>query len=114
MKTIYLIGIGIILLAINATAETGIASWYSVASQKGHHTASGEKLNDNALTCAHRTHKFGTMLKVRCLVSGKSVVVRVNDRGPYIKGRVIDLTREGARRIGIIKKGITKVEISKQ
>lgn len=113
MKTIYLTGIAIILLAIHATAETGIASWYSVASQKGHHTASGEKLNDNALTCAHRTHKFGTMLKVKCLSSGNSVIVRVNDRGPYIKGRIVDLTIAAANQIGMLKKGIAKVEISK-
>jgi len=111
MKTIYLIGISIILIAISR-AETGIASWYSVASSSSK-TASGERLDDRALTAAHRTLPFGTKVKVKCTESGRSVVVRINDRGPYVRGRVIDLSKAAAERIGIIQKGLTKVELSK-
>jgi rare lipoprotein A len=112
MKIIYLIGISIILIAISR-AETGIASWYSVRCNGGTQTASGERLDDTKLTAAHRTLPFGTKVKVQCSTTGRSVVVRINDRGPYVKGRVIDLSKAAAERIGIIKKGITKVELSK-
>ncbi len=86
----------------------GIASYYSKRFT-GCTTASGERLSEELMTCAHRTLPFGTMLKVTNLSNDKSVIVRVNDRGPYAKGRIIDLSWGAARAIGMIQKGITKV-----
>nr|WP_244568092.1 septal ring lytic transglycosylase RlpA family protein [Bradyrhizobium erythrophlei] len=78
-----------------AETQTGIASVYS-----GEPTANGEYAHAFALTAAHRTLPFGTMVEVTNIQTGRSVVVRINDRGPYIRGRVIDLTPAGARAIG--------------
>lgn len=85
---------GVLLAANTAQAETGIASIYSYAGSK---TASGQRTNPAGLTAAHRTLPFGTMVRVTNKRNGKSVVVRINDRGPFIRGRVIDLTPAGAR-----------------
>ena len=81
-----------------ARSESGIASIYSFEGGPG--TASGEKLNPEALTAAHRTLAFGTQVRVTNRNNGKSVVVTINDRGPFISGRVIDLTPAGARALG--------------
>jgi len=81
-----------------ARAESGIASIYSTESGSG--TASGQKLNPEALTAAHRTLAFGTQVRVTNRNNGKSVVVTINDRGPFISGRVIDLTPAGGRALG--------------
>jgi rare lipoprotein A len=78
----------------------------------GHRTASGERLWNDSLICAHRTHKFGTLLKVRNLRNGKETVVRVIDRGPYIKGHVIDLSIAAARAIGLMGAGVVPVELT--
>ena len=78
-----------------AAKQTGIASVYS-----GEATANGEYAHASALTAAHRTLPFGTMVEVTNIQTGRSVVVRINDRGPYIRGRVIDLTPAGAKAIG--------------
>src|SRR5215475_15942589 len=78
-----------------ASLETGIASVYS-----DEKTANGEYAHATALTAAHKTLPFGTKVKVTNLETGRSVIVRINDRGPYIKGRIIDLTPAGARAIG--------------
>jgi rare lipoprotein A len=80
-----------------ASAQCGRASWYALRSK----TASGERMQPYALTAAHRTLPFGTMLKVSNKRTGKSVMVRVNDRGPFIKGRFLDLSKGAARRIGM-------------
>jgi rare lipoprotein A len=84
----------------NLFAEQGIASCYTVKTNKGHRTASGDKLSDNAYTAAHRTHPFGTKIKVKNIKNGKEVVVTINDRGPFIKGRVIDVTKIVAKELG--------------
>ncbi len=89
---------------------TGHASWYGPGFA-GRKTANGERFNPNKLTCAHKTLPFNTTLKVTHVENGKSVVVRVNDRGPFIRGRVIDLSKEAARRIGMLGSGTAKVEI---
>jgi rare lipoprotein A len=81
--------------------QTGTASWYGPGFH-GRRTANGETFNTNDLTAAHRTLPFGTRLKVINERTGKSVVVRINDRGPYAHGRVIDLSRASAQAIGII------------
>ena len=79
----------------------------------GRTTSNGQRYHTDSLTCAHLTYPFGTYLKVKNPRNGKEVVVRVNDRGPYNRHAVIDLSRAAARRIGIIQSGIAKVEITK-
>src|SRR6185295_13088171 len=90
-----------ITLLGDALAETGRASWYSLTSK----TASGERCNPGAMTAAHRSLPFGTRVRVENLKNGKSIVVRINDRGPFVGGRVIDLTRGAAHRLGFVSKG---------
>ena len=90
--------------------ETGRASWYGKAHQ-GKLTASGERFDMHALTAAHRTLPFGTMVRVKDLKSGRSVDVRINDRGPYRRDRIIDLSYEAARKLGFVSRGTTRVEI---
>jgi rare lipoprotein A len=91
--------------------ETGQASWYGKAHQ-GKLTASGERFDMHALTAAHRTLPFGTIVRVKHLKSGKSVNVRINDRGPFRTGRIIDLSYEAARRLGIVSRGAARVELT--
>jgi rare lipoprotein A len=88
-----------------AATETGIASVYS-----GEKTANGEYAHAHALTAAHKTLPFGTRVKVTNMQNGRSVIIRINDRGPYIKGRIIDLTPAGARAIG--SSGLARVELT--
>ena len=88
----------------------GIASWYGSAFH-GRRTASGERFNQYALTAAHRTLQFGTRVKVTNLRNGRSVIVRINDRGPYVRGRIIDLSRGAARIIGLVRSGTGSVRI---
>ncbi len=90
-----------------ASAQTGHASWYKM----GKVTASGERFNPNGLTAAHRTLPFGTKVRVKNLRNGRSVVVRINDRGPFIKGRVIDLALGAARHIGLHRSGTARVAL---
>lgn len=85
----------------------GKASWYKCCS----HTANGEKYNPDGLTAAHRTLPFGTKVRVENLKTGQSVVVRINDRGPFKKHRIIDLSRGAAKKIGLIKDGVSDVHI---
>ena len=80
-----------------ALAYSGIASVYSYSAQK---TASGERFHSGALTAAHRSLPFGTLVRVTNRHNGRSVVVRINDRGPFVRGRVIDVTPAGARSLG--------------
>jgi len=89
---------------------TGVASWYGPGFH-GRTTANGEKYNQNALTAAHRKLPFGTRVKVVNLKNKKEVIVRINDRGPYVRGRVIDLSKAAANRLDFIKSGITKVSL---
>lgn len=90
--------------------QTGMASWYGPGFA-GRPTASGEKFDPNDMTCAHPKLKFGTRVQVTNLDNGKSVIVRVNDRGPFAKGRVIDLSKEAAKRLGFLDKGVAKVKV---
>ena len=92
--------------------ETGIASWYG-AELGGRKTASGERFDPGALTAAHPSHAFGTRLRVTNLANGKTVVVRVNDRGPHVRGRAIDVSRAAAGRLGFAGAGTAKVRIEK-
>ncbi|GJE28498.1 septal ring lytic transglycosylase RlpA family protein [Methylobacterium organophilum] len=94
-----LLGTSFTVGAMTSTAQArgGNASWYA----SGHRTASGERFNPNGLTAAHRTLPFGTRVRVTNRANGRSVVVTINDRGPFVRGRVIDLARGSARAIGM-------------
>jgi rare lipoprotein A len=96
---------GVISSEALARTSCGGASWYALHSK----TASGERMNPAHLTAAHKTLRFGTKVKVTNQRNGKSVVVRINDRGPFIRGRVIDLSKAAAQNIGMIRSGHAKV-----
>lgn len=90
-----------------AKSQTGMASYY----KSGKRTASGERYNPNDYTAAHRTLPFGTRVLVTNLNNGKSVIVRINDRGPFIRSRVIDLSLGAARLVNLTASGIAKVKV---
>ncbi|WP_052600637.1 septal ring lytic transglycosylase RlpA family protein [Microvirga lotononidis] len=89
--------------------QSGRASWYGPGFH-GRRTASGETFNTNDLTAAHRTLPFGTKVRVVNKKTGRSVVVRINDRGPYAHGRVIDLSKASAQAIGL--SGVASVDVA--
>jgi rare lipoprotein A (peptidoglycan hydrolase) len=90
----------------------GLASWYGGADGlDGSPTASGEIFNAAAYTAAHRTLTFGTLVRVTYLQTGRSVIVRINDRGPFIAGRIIDLSRAAAAEIGLLPHGVGMVQL---
>ena len=88
-------------------ASDGVASFYS----HGSRTASGEKFNPGELTAAHRTLPFGTRVRVTNVTTGRSVTVRVNDRGPFVNGRVIDVSHAAAQSLGMVGQGVAKVKL---
>lgn len=88
----------------------GTASYYGKA-HHGKRTASGERFNQNALTAAHRTLPFGTRVKVTNLDNGRSVVVRINDRGPFGRGRIIDLSKAAAEQLNMLRSGTAPVRL---
>jgi rare lipoprotein A len=92
--------------------QRGKASYYG-ASLQGHKTANGERFDLHALTAAHRTLPFGTRVRVTNLANGRQVVVRINDRGPYAHGRIIDLSEEAARRLDCLAEGVVDVRIER-
>ena len=89
---------------------TGGASYYA-RKFAGRLTANGERYRPGRLTAAHRTLRFGTRVRVTNLRNGRSVVVRINDRGPFVRGRIIDLSRAAAERIGMIRSGVARVRL---
>lgn len=91
-----------------ASAQCGRASWYALTSK----TASGERMNPAAMTAAHRTLPFGSKVKVINQKNGRSIVVRINDRGPFVKGRVLDLSKAAAQKLGFLNAGHTPVCIA--
>jgi rare lipoprotein A len=106
-----------IILALLATTmlanalEYGKASFYSVKSNRGTMTASGERLSDTKLTAAHRTFPFGSIVRITNLSNGKSILARVNDRGPFVSGRIIDVSVAAATILDFKQKGIIKVKV---
>jgi len=86
------------------------ASWYGPGFH-GHRTANGEVYDQMSFTAAHKSLKFGTLLKVTNLKNDKSVVVRINDRGPYIHGRDLDLSKAAALELGFVRKGVSKIKV---
>lgn len=97
------------LADIAAAKSCGGASWYALRSR----TASGEMMNPNAMTAAHRSLPFGTKVRVKNVRNGRSVTVRINDRGPFIRGRIIDVSRAAAQRLGMVQSGVAKVCVSR-
>lgn len=91
-------------------SQTGIASYYADKYQ-GRKTANGERFDQNKLTAAHKKLKFNTKVRVTNIKTGKSIIVRINDRGPFVKGRIIDLSKAGFKKLGNTKSGVMKVKI---
>jgi rare lipoprotein A len=92
------------------SVEEGLATWYG----RDHHggpTASGERFDMHAMTAAHKTLRMGTRVRVVNLRNGRSVVVRINDRGPYARGRIIDVSQAAARELGMIEAGVVPVRV---
>ena len=94
--------------------ETGLASWYgneTLRQKGGHMTANGEAFNPNKPTAAHKYLPLPTHVRVVNLDNGRSIIVRVNDRGPFVKGRIIDLSAGAAKKLGFYNKGLTRVKV---
>lgn len=104
---------GILLLAASeyatAAQNCGRASWYAMTSK----TASGEQMNPEKMTAAHRDYRFGTKLRVTNRNNGRSVIVRINDRGPFVKGRIVDVSKAAASKLGMVRSGHAPVCIEK-
>jgi rare lipoprotein A len=90
--------------------ETGFASFYG-REWANHRTANGERFDPGELTAAHRTLPFGTRVKVTNLENGRHVVVRINDRGPFVPGRIVDLSQAAAKALGILDRGTAPVRV---
>ncbi len=95
-------------LALSANAQEGNASWYAMTSM----TASGDRASPYTMTAAHRSIPFGTKVRVTNLRNGRSVIVCINDRGPFVKGRIIDVTKAAAEKLDFLHSGHTKVRIA--
>lgn len=95
-----------LVVSVEAKPVTGMASYY----KSGRLTANGERFNPMGLTAAHRSLPFGTLVRVTNLGTGRAVVVRINDRGPFIRSRVIDLSLGAARVVGLTKTGVARVK----
>lgn len=91
-------------------SEQGKASFYADFFQ-GRQTANGETFRQRKMTAAHRTLPFGTKVRVKNLKNGKTIKVKINDRGPFVDGRIIDLTKKAARKLGMVNDGVVPVEI---
>jgi len=97
---------------MSGQTHRGRATYYSKRAT-GSRTASGERLHHDSLTCAHRSYAFGTRLRVTNLSNGRSVIVRVTDRGPFARGRIIDLSYGAARELGMLSQGVAMVEVQR-
>ena len=97
-----------ISLTVLGQIQIGKASFYSKKST-GRMTASGERLHHDSLTCAHRTYPFGTLLQITNPSNSRMIVVKVNDRGPFVRGRIVDLSWAAAKVLGILSTGIANV-----
>jgi rare lipoprotein A len=93
------------------SVEHGKASWYSIRTNSGTRTASGQRLCDRGATAAHKTLPMGTKVRVTNQANGKSEIVTINDRGPFIRGRIIDLTIGSAERLGFRQRGVAPVKV---
>lgn len=100
--------LALLLTTLSAHAQCGSASWYGPGFH-GKRAASGEIFNENAMTAAHRTLPFGTRLRVTEQSTGRSIIVTINDRGPFTGGRIIDLSKAAATELGFRQQGVTAV-----
>jgi peptidoglycan lytic transglycosylase len=98
-------------LAGGRMEQVGVASYYG-REHDGRRTASGEVFDMNDLTAAHRTLPFGTRVRVTNLANGREVTVRINDRGPFRRGRILDLSYAAARKLGMVGRGVAKVRVA--
>lgn len=115
MKNIILTLICFVLsgtIAMAQEVQTGKASYYDKKFH-GRRTSNGSIYHIDSLTCAHRTYPFGTLLKVRNVKNGKEDIVKVNDRDPFITGRIIDLSYAAAKELGMLSAGVVNVEVTK-
>ena len=110
LTAVFSVGTSLAQTGEKSGGVTGMCSYYS-RTHNGHITAGGDKFDSNALTAAHRKYPMGTKLKVTNLANDKSVVVTVNDRGPFVKGRALSVTRRAAEELGFIKEGVAKVRM---
>lgn len=114
LARVMLVSAGFLFLSLQtasagpAFVQCGKASWYALTSM----TASGERADPNAMAAAHRSLPFGTLVKVANLRNGREITVRINDRGPFVKGRVIDVTKAAAGKLGFLSQGVTRVRIT--
>ena len=102
------IGAALLLPGLAQADQVGHASWYALHSR----TASGEMMNPSEMTAAHRSLPFGTKVLVENLTNGRSVVVRINDRGPFVGGRIIDVSKAAASVLGMLGSGTARVKVS--
>jgi len=100
----------LLFTACKTVKEEGVASYYA-DKFNGRKTASGATFRQNKLTAAHRTLPFGTRVKVKNISNGKTVKVTINDRGPFVQGRTIDLSKKAAQKLGILQQGIAPVKL---
>jgi len=112
MNALWFLTLLLLLCSVQLAVGDGICSWYGNEAQ-GLPTANGEKFNKNALTAAHKTLPFGTRVKVTNKENGKTVVVRINDRGPFVAGRILDLSEAAFKQIANLGKGLVKCSYSK-
>ena len=113
MREVLIASLAALLLIVGAVKyfsydQVGVASWYGPGFQ-GKKTSNGEIYNMNAMTAAHKSLPFNTIVKVVDLDTGRSVIVRINDRGPFIPGRIIDLSHQAAEELGILQKGTARI-----
>ncbi|MAA74934.1 MAG: septal ring lytic transglycosylase RlpA family lipoprotein [Salinisphaeraceae bacterium] len=99
-------------LEFPGASQEGVASYYG-ARFHGRQTANGERFDMHAMTAAHPSLPFDTRVRVTHLDSGRQIVVRINDRGPFIKGRIIDLSRSAAEKLGMIRSGVARVRVER-
>lgn len=114
VRGLWVMASGLLLLVgcSRKITESGQASFYGAGDGfNGKKTANGETFNKNKLTAAHKTIPFGTIVKVTNLSNGQSVKVRINDRGPFVKGRIIDLSEKAAKKIDMRTKGVAEVKL---
>ncbi|MGL4287233.1 MAG: septal ring lytic transglycosylase RlpA family protein [Phreatobacter sp.] len=114
LKRLAALGVACFAFAPIASAEageagTGMASWYQLPGR----TACGARNNPEAMTAAHRSLPCGTRIRVTNLSNGRSAVVTVTDRGPFVRGRIVDVSRGAARHIGLIQRGVSRVQIAR-
>ncbi len=108
LGTVVIVSVAVLFSFFGPYNETGIASWYGPGFH-GNLTANGEVYDMNGISAAHKTLPFGTSVRVIDLETGRSIVVRINDRGPFIEGRIIDLSKGAAEELGMVERGIIQV-----